>query len=202
MIESPHFAHTFNQQWCDLTCILYDNIFLLSWTEQPASLFSKTQLKRLDRRCKDCINLDPRVEQALKLKGQSSLKQKGDDDGDAEPKKVAPLSEVLCMDKVIGSGATAVVGSKVAVHYVGRLEESILEFDASSKPFRFTVGRGVVIRGWEEGILGMRVGGRRLLKVPPQLAYGAKGAPPRIPPNATLLFDISLVEVKKKNNEL
>jgi len=91
--------------------------------------------------------------------------------------------------------ATATRGQHVAVHYAGRLEDGTV-FDSShdrGKPIDFELGARQVIRGWEEGIAGMRVGGRRQLVIPPQLGYGARGAPPAIPPNALLHFDVELV---------
>jgi peptidylprolyl isomerase len=101
-------------------------------------------------------------------------------------------------DEVIGSGASPQSGREVKVHYTGRLEQGT-KFDSSvdrNQPYSFTLGRGVVIPGWEEGILGMRVGGKRQLIIPPHLGYGARGRPPTIPPNATLVFDLELLEVK------
>lgn len=96
-----------------------------------------------------------------------------------------------------GSGDAAVVGDTVAVHYTGRLEDGT-EFDSSvgGQPLEFTLGQGRVIPGWEEGILGMRPGGQRVLTIPPELGYGAAGAGNVIPPNATLIFDVELVEIR------
>jgi FKBP-type peptidyl-prolyl cis-trans isomerase len=89
-------------------------------------------------------------------------------------------------------------GSHVRVHYTGWLTNG-KKFDSSvdaGKPFDFTIGNGEVIKGWEEGITGMRVGGKRQLRIPPDLAYGAEGSPPDIPPNATLIFDVQLLGVE------
>jgi FKBP-type peptidyl-prolyl cis-trans isomerase len=91
----------------------------------------------------------------------------------------------------------ALDGSTVSVHYTGRLEDGEV-FDTSHEldlPISFTLGKREVIRGWEEGIRGMRVGGKRQLVIPPHLGYGAQGAPPAIPPNALLHFDVELVTV-------
>lgn len=87
-------------------------------------------------------------------------------------------------------------GSPVSVHYTGRLEDGTV-FDSSLErgPIEFTLGRREVIRGWEEGVAGMGVGARRQLVIPPHLGYGARGAPPVIPPNALLHFDVELVAV-------
>jgi peptidylprolyl isomerase len=102
-------------------------------------------------------------------------------------------------DVTVGTGATPKAGQTVTVTYVGTLENG-KEFDASAKhgngTFSFTIGEGQVIKGWDEGVMGMKVGGERMLKIPPQLGYGAAGAGGAIPPNATLLFDIHLLGVK------
>jgi peptidylprolyl isomerase len=97
-----------------------------------------------------------------------------------------------------GSGVAAQTGSAVAVHYTGWLSDSGLKFDSSldrGTPIELTIGAGQVIPGWEEGLLGMMVGGRRRLVIPPELGYGAAGRSP-IPPNAELVFDVELVEIK------
>ena len=102
-------------------------------------------------------------------------------------------------DVVIGAGKEAVVGSQVIVHYRGSLADTLKEFESSyktGKPIILTLGTGEVIKGWEMGLLGMKVGGKRRLTVPPALGYGATGRGDIIPPNATLLFDIELVEVR------
>lgn len=97
-----------------------------------------------------------------------------------------------------GSGEEASPGQEVAVHYTGWLPSG-QEFDNShdrGEPITFPLGAGAVIAGWDEGIAGMRPGGRRKLVIPPELAYGAEGRPPVIPPNATLVFDVELVEIR------
>ena len=99
----------------------------------------------------------------------------------------------------MGNGETAKEGSHVRVHYTGWLTTG-KKFDSSvdaGKPFDFTIGNGEVIKGWEEGVAGMRVGGKRQLRIPPNLGYGAEGTPGGpIPPNATLIFDIQLLGVQ------
>jgi FKBP-type peptidyl-prolyl cis-trans isomerase len=101
-------------------------------------------------------------------------------------------------DIKVGTGATAQVGSPVKVHYTGWLTTG-KKFDSSvdaHQPFDFTIGKGDVIKGWDEGVTGMKVGGKRQLRIPPELAYGASGTPGGpIPPNATLIFDIQLLAV-------
>ncbi|MFZ0956969.1 MAG: FKBP-type peptidyl-prolyl cis-trans isomerase [Candidatus Sulfotelmatobacter sp.] len=98
----------------------------------------------------------------------------------------------------VGTGEVAKEGNRVRVHYTGWLTTG-KKFDSSvdaGKPFDFTIGNGEVIKGWEEGVAGMRVGGKRQLRIPPELGYGADGYPPTIPPNATLIFDIQLLGVQ------
>ncbi len=99
-------------------------------------------------------------------------------------------------DLVKGKGAEAVRGKTVEVHYTGWLADGT-RFDSSvgGQPFSFRIGAGEVIDGWDRGVLGMKVGGKRKLTLPPELGYGAKGAPPEIPPNATLVFEIELLAV-------
>jgi FKBP-type peptidyl-prolyl cis-trans isomerase len=102
-------------------------------------------------------------------------------------------------DIVVGTGATAVPGKMVKVHYSGFLTTG-KKFDSSrdrGEPFIFPLGEGQVIKGWDEGVAGMKVGGQRQLRIPPQLGYGSEGAGDAIPPNATLIFDVELLEVGK-----
>jgi|SRR5579862_5623624 FKBP-type peptidyl-prolyl cis-trans isomerase len=102
-------------------------------------------------------------------------------------------------DIVAGTGATATPGSMVKVHYSGFLTSG-QKFDSSrdrGEPFSFPLGGGQVIKGWDEGVAGMKVGGQRQLKIPPDLGYGATGAGGVIPPNATLIFDVELLDVSK-----
>jgi FKBP-type peptidyl-prolyl cis-trans isomerase FkpA len=100
-------------------------------------------------------------------------------------------------DIVEGSGAEAVAGKTVSVHYTGWLTDG-QKFDSSkdrNDPFAFVLGGGMVIKGWDEGVQGMKVGGTRKLTIPPQLGYGVRGAGGVIPPNATLVFEVELLDV-------
>ena len=102
------------------------------------------------------------------------------------------------VDEVVGTGASPTLGKMVSVHYTGTLTNGT-KFDSSrdrGEPYTFPIGRGQVIKGWDEGIMTMKVGGKRKLIIPPELGYGASGRPPKIPGNATLLFDVELVDAK------
>ena len=100
-------------------------------------------------------------------------------------------------DLIEGDGALAQAGQEVSVHYTGWLENGS-KFDSSKdrdQPFQFELGAGLVIKGWDEGVAGMKVGGKRKLTIPPELAYGARGAGGVIPPNATIIFEVELLDI-------
>jgi peptidylprolyl isomerase len=110
----------------------------------------------------------------------------------------APPTKLVIQDVVKGSGRAAKVDDQVTVHYVGVTHSTGEEFDASwngGKPTQFALSKGQLINGWVEGIPGMKVGGRRVLIIPPELGYGAEGSPPSIGPNETLIFVIDLKKV-------
>jgi peptidylprolyl isomerase len=119
-----------------------------------------------------------------------------------EPRVIPPSgpapTKLVTKELIAGTGAEAKSGDTVTVNYVGVLYEGAREFDASWKrhePFTFTLGKGQVIKGWDQGIPGMKVGGRRELIIPAELAYGKTGSPPTIPPNAPLVFVVDLLGV-------
>jgi FKBP-type peptidyl-prolyl cis-trans isomerase len=119
------------------------------------------------------------------------------------PGKMSELpSGLKYTDTTVGTGAEATKGHKVSVHYTGWLYNNGAKgakFDSSldrGQPFAFALGAGQVIRGWDEGVAGMKVGGTRTLVIPPDLGYGARGAGGVIPPNATLMFDVELLGVQ------
>ncbi len=120
-----------------------------------------------------------------------------------KPKIAKPTGEpprrLVVKDLVKGKGATANAGSQLTVDYVGISHSTGKEFDSSfdsGQPFQFGLGASEVITGWDEGLAGMKVGGRRMLTIPPDKAYGAQGQPPVIGPNETLVFVIDLIAVR------
>lgn len=101
-------------------------------------------------------------------------------------------------DLVVGQGVEAVAGKAVSVHYTGWLTDG-KKFDSSldrNDPFEFRLGAGQVIQGWDQGVVGMKVGGKRKLTVPPELGYGTRGFPGAIPPSSTLVFEVELLDVR------
>ena len=129
--------------------------------------------------------------------GAASAGASSDAGTPSEPEPVV-AGKVNVVEIVVGTGATAKPGDRVGVHYTGTLLDGS-EFDSSRKrgePFEFRLGGGQVIPGWEQGIAGMKIGGRRTLTIPPDLAYGERGARNVIPPNATLVFDVELLSVQ------
>jgi FKBP-type peptidyl-prolyl cis-trans isomerase FkpA len=107
-------------------------------------------------------------------------------------------SGLVIKDEVVGKGTAAETGDRVTVHYTGWLVDGT-KFDSSkdrSEPFSFALGAGNVIRGWEQGVAGMKVGGKRKLTIPPELAYGSRGAGGVIPPDATLVFEVELLKIE------
>lgn len=108
------------------------------------------------------------------------------------------MSELIIEDLTVGNGDEAVAGKHVVVHYTGWLTNGS-KFDSSkdrNDPFDFRLGAGQVIRGWDEGVAGMKVGGKRKLTIPPEMAYGSRGAGGVIPPDATLVFEVELLAVR------
>ncbi len=114
-------------------------------------------------------------------------------------KETGSVSELKILDTIVGEGEGAVAGDMITVNYTGMLPDGTI-FDSSTKegrdPFSFKLGSGMVIQGWEKGIVGMKVGGKRLLAIPASMAYGERGQGP-IPPNATLIFTVEMLDIQK-----
>jgi FKBP-type peptidyl-prolyl cis-trans isomerase len=109
-----------------------------------------------------------------------------------------PEQPLSTQDLTIGTGATAAVGDTLTVHYIGSLQSgTVFESSYGNQPYTFRLGAGQVIAGWDQGIPGMKVGGKRRLVIPPSLAYGSRGQGP-IPPNATIQFDVELLAIAGK----
>ncbi len=116
----------------------------------------------------------------------------------SDTREVTTSSGLKYLDQVVGTGDVAVAGKTASVHYTGWLENG-KKFDSSvdrGQPFSFSLGAGRVIKGWDEGVQGMKVGGKRKLTIPSDLGYGSRGAGGVIPPNATLIFDVELLGVR------
>jgi len=135
-----------------------------------------------------------RAEKSKATPETKKMEKKNDGTG----QEVVNPSGLKYVDHVMGTGASPQKGQQVSVHYTGRLTDG-KKFDSShdrNQPFQFQIGAGQVIRGWDEGIATMKIGGKRTLTIPPDLGYGTAGFPGAIPPNATLLFDVELLGVQ------
>jgi FKBP-type peptidyl-prolyl cis-trans isomerase len=167
--------------------------------ESEADKFAQTaeqQAKTLtSAAANDTTQAPPSVTKATPSAGERDINAKP-----KIPKQTgSPPKTLKVEDLITGKGPAAKSGDKISVRYVGVLYDNNKEFDSSWKrgkaPFQLTLGQGQVIQGWDKGLVGMKVGGRRRLTIPPDLAYGAQGQPPTIPANATLVFDVDLTKI-------
>lgn len=133
----------------------------------------------------------------MSMAGTIEASQKSSAEATKEKKMTQDATELKIEDTQVGQGDEAKAGQTVSVHYTGRLTDGT-KFDSSldrNQPFQFKLGAGQVIKGWDQGVAGMKVGGKRTLTIPAHLGYGARGAGAVIPPNATLVFDVELLSV-------
>ncbi|KAI8874459.1 hypothetical protein GQ42DRAFT_116488 [Ramicandelaber brevisporus] len=140
---------------------------------------------------------DAKKDQAKDAKSPASEQKKKDE----TPSKKTLAGGLVVEERKAGTGKAAGKGDRIGMYYVGRLKTNGKVFDkcTGGKPFWFSLGKGEVIKGWDQGIAGMKVGGERRLTIPAPLAYGRQGAPPDIPGNATLEFDVKMIEIKSKH---
>jgi FKBP-type peptidyl-prolyl cis-trans isomerase len=142
----------------------------------------------------------PEPEPLPKSKPAETVAESAKQPEPVQPEPEAPRIEKLASEDLkLGKGPAAKQGDKVRVHYTGRLLDGT-KFDSSldrDEPFDFTIGQSEVIKGWDEGVPGMKKGGKRKLVIPSEMAYGKRGSPPKIPPDAPLEFEIELVEIVK-----
>ncbi|KAI8980416.1 hypothetical protein BDB01DRAFT_836637 [Pilobolus umbonatus] len=173
--------------------------------EEPKKEVKKEEPKKKEAK-KDVKKEEPKKEEPKKKEAKKEEPKKEEskkkEDKKEEPKaapKITKLPNGLVTEDVkVGSGASCKSGQRIGMRYIGKLASNGKVFDknVSGKPFVFNLGRSEVIKGWDIGIVGMKVGGERKLMIPAALAYGKRGAPPDIPKNANLVFDVKLVSIK------
>jgi peptidylprolyl isomerase len=166
-----------------------------STKESAADKFAEQAEQQAKTQSQPASTAAPTVTKLQPTAGEKDLNKKPQ-----IPKSSGPAPKQLkVQDLVVGNGPAAKDGDQLSVQYVGVLYDNNKQFDSSwdkgKQPFQFTLGQGGVIQGWDQGLVGMKVGGRRKLTIPPDLAYGAQGQPPSIPPNSTLVFEIDLKKI-------
>ena len=166
--------------------------------EAPAAEEAKEEAPAVEEKKEEAPAAEEAKEEA------PAAEEKKEEAPAAEEKKEEAMEEVTTasglkyVDYKVGDGASPTAGARVTVHYTGTLVDGS-KFDSSvdrGQPFVFPIGMGRVIKGWDEGVMSMKIGGKRKLIIPPELGYGARGAGGAIPPNATLLFDVELLGVE------
>ncbi|KAI7881824.1 hypothetical protein K492DRAFT_206540 [Lichtheimia hyalospora FSU 10163] len=161
--------------------------------EKPVltSILSNNQNKQIKRKAPSDDNEEKEAAPVKKPKAEQEKPKKKSE------KIVTHLpSGITIEESKVGQGASVKKGNKIGVRYIGRIKGGkVFDKNVSGKPFFFALGRQEVIKGWDEGITGMKLGGERKLTIPPALAYGKRGSPPLIPPNATLVFEIKLISI-------
>jgi len=143
---------------------------------------------------------EKKVEKKTPVKAEKKTEKKAEPAAtEKTPKKKTLQNGLVIEDITVGTGAKAKAGKRVGVRYIGRLAKNGKVFDQNTKGavFKFNLGKGEVIKGWDLGVNGMNVGGVRRLTIPSNLAYGSRGAPPDIPPNSTLIFEVKMMTVGK-----
>lgn len=170
-------------------------------TKQPPAKRKREESKQTQKKKVEEASEKPEAKQQQKQQKKQQQKQKAASLKEKEQMHAA-ANQVLqngkaglkFMDIVKGDGKASVPGKRVSVNYIGKLENGKVFDQSRGRPFTFRLGVGEVIKGWDLGVKGMREGGKRQLVIPAHLAYGARGAPPTIPPNATLIFDVELLK--------
>ncbi|KAJ1961942.1 peptidylprolyl isomerase fpr3 [Dipsacomyces acuminosporus] len=153
----------------------------------------KKQAEKKDNKKRKAEAEAPAEEAPAKAKKEKKEKKKEE----KKPKTIQLPGGIVVEDKKEGTGPEAKKGKRVAMHYIGKLTNGkVFDQNTKGKPFWFRLGAGEVIKGWDLGIAGMKKGGERRLTIPGPMAYGKRGAPPDIPPNATLVFDVRLIDFK------
>jgi peptidylprolyl isomerase len=153
---------------------------------------------RVDRTCFLSLLLSFSISMQASLAAPKSISKENKNMTQAQAKEVTTPSGLKYTDETVGSGSSPHPGQTVVVHYTGWLTNGT-KFDSSvdrGQPFKFSIGQGQVIKGWDEGVASMKVGGKRRLVIPPDLAYGSRQMGPSIPPNSTLVFEVQLLGVE------
>ncbi|EGG10732.1 uncharacterized protein MELLADRAFT_47062 [Melampsora larici-populina 98AG31] len=180
-------------------------------SEIDTSNLSKNQKKKLAKKLKAADGTSvptktentPQKEKNEKKPANESAKKSSEAGSAKKPSKpestktITTSSGLKIIDAKVGEGAEAKAGQTVSMRYIGKLDNGkVFDSNTRGEAFRFKLGKGEVIKGWDEGIKGMKIGGERKLIIPSGLAYGKRGSPPEIPANATLTFEVKLLSIK------